>query len=150
LIGHSKQSKQIQALFTDLSYSPRNRFNAMHGDTRLIFNDAGNQWRVDIFPRCLWDVAQIQLQGLDIVPDTLTPADLLVTKLQVVQITEREYKDLSSLLLDHEIGIKDAHGIVNGAYLARLAGDDWGVYMTFKQTIQNLLGAFETLGLSSD
>jgi hypothetical protein len=123
----------------------------MHGDRRLIFNDAGNQRRVDIFLDVFEMCHKFNFKDrLDILPDTLTPADLLVTKLQVVQMTEREYKDLSCLLLDHEIGITDAPGIVNGAYLAKLAGDDWGVYMTFRQTIQNLLGALETLGLSSD
>ncbi|MGI0080898.1 MAG: hypothetical protein ACRECH_14900, partial [Nitrososphaerales archaeon] len=39
VMGHAKQSKDIRKLFTDLGYAPRDRFNAMHGFRRLIFND---------------------------------------------------------------------------------------------------------------
>ena len=38
---------------------------------------------------------------------TIPLADLLATKLQVVEITEREYKDIIALVRDHEIADQD-------------------------------------------
>jgi hypothetical protein len=87
---------------------------------------------------------------LGLIPRTLTPADLLATKLQVVQMTDREYKDIMCLLLDHAIGTTDEQDVINGNYLAKLASDDWGVYMTFKKTIQNVLDAMDQYNLTSE
>jgi len=151
LVGHAKQSKQIKALFLDLGYTARDRFNAMHGDTRLIFNDLEHQRRADIFLDVFKMCHQFNFKDrLEIEPYTLSLADLVATKLQVVQMTEREYKDLMCLLLDHAVGTEDVPETVNGAHLARLASDDWGIYMTFKQTIHNLLAAVDGYGLSSE
>jgi hypothetical protein len=52
---------------------------------------------------------------LEIEPYTLSLADLVATKLQVVQMTEREYKDLMCLLLDHTVGTRDEPEVINGA-----------------------------------
>jgi len=151
LVGHAKQSKQIKALFLDLGYTPRDRFNAMHGDTRLIFNDLDHQRRADIFLDVFKMCHQFNFKDrLEIEPYTLPLADLVATKLQVVQMTEREYKDLMCLLLDHSVGTENAPETINGAYLAKLASDDWGIYMTFRQTIHNLLAALDGYGLNSE
>ncbi len=151
VVGHAKQSKQIKGLFAGLGYSPRNVFNAVQGDKRLVFNDLEHQRRVDIFLDVFEMCHKFNFKDrLEILSDTLTPADLIATKLQVVQMTEREYKDLMCLLLDHEVGTTDEPKIINAAYLARLASDDWGIYMTFKKTAQNLLGALNSYGLSSE
>jgi hypothetical protein len=150
-VGHAKQSKQIRALFTDLGYSPRNRFNAMHGDKRLIFNDLEHERRVDIFLDVFEMCHKFNFKDrLEIQRYTLPLADLVATKLQVVQMTEREYKDLMCLLLDHAIGTRDEPETINGAHLAKLASGDWGIYTTFKQSIHKLLGALDGYGLKSD
>jgi hypothetical protein len=151
LVGHAKQSKLIKKLFVDLGYTPRDRFNAMHGDTRLIFNDLEHERRADIF----LDVFKMChvfnfKERLEIEPNTLSLADLVATKLQVVQMTEREYKDLMCLLLDHNVGSKDEPEVINGAHLAKLTSSDWGIYMTFKQTIHNLLAALDAYGLAAE
>ncbi len=49
VMGLSKQSKDIKKLFIDLGYTPRQIFNAMQGNRRLIFNDIEQERRVDIF-----------------------------------------------------------------------------------------------------
>ena len=125
IVGHAKQSKDIKRLFVDLGYTPRNRFNAMHGDKRLIFNDIEHERRVDIFLDVFEMCHKFNFKDrLNIEPYTLSLADLIATKLQVVQMTEREYKDLICLLLNHVVGTKDDPETINGAYLAKLASDD--------------------------
>ena len=151
IVGHAKQSKDIKRLFVDLGYTPRNRFNAMHGDKRLIFNDIEHERRVDIFLDVFEMCHKFNFKDrLNIEPYTLSLADLIATKLQVVQMTEREYKDLICLLLNHLVGTKDDPETINGAYLAKLASDDWGIYMTFKQTIHNQVGALDSYELTPE
>jgi hypothetical protein len=49
LVRHAKQSKLIKKLFLDLGHTPRDRFNATHDDTRLVFNDLEHERRADTF-----------------------------------------------------------------------------------------------------
>ena len=62
-MGHAKQSKEIKQLFEELGYVPRDRFNAMQGYRRLIFNDIEHQTARRHIPGRLRDVPQVQLQG---------------------------------------------------------------------------------------
>jgi hypothetical protein len=80
---------------------------------------------------------------------TIPLADLLVTKLQVVEMTEREYRDIIALLTDHAIGDSDAPETINGGYVASLCADNWGVYKTFLITIDNISSALSRYELDS-
>ena len=139
LVGHKDQKKQIRQLFQELGYDSRSRFNVMQGDERLVFNDLENMRRVDIFLDIFRMCHTFNLKNrLELNQRTLTLADLVATKLQVVQTTEREYKDLLCLFLDHEIGDSDESTTINGKYLARLAASDWGIYTTFKKSLNQV------------
>jgi len=139
LVGHKDQRRQIRLLFEELGYDSRSRFNVIQGDERLVFNDLKNMRRVDIFLDIFRMCHTFNLKNrLELNERTLTLADLVATKLQVVQTTEREYKDLMCLFLDHEIGDSDESKTINGKYLARLAASDWGIYTTFKKTLNQV------------
>lgn len=147
-MGLRKQSRNMKKLFVDLGYTPRDIFNALHGDTRLIFNDIQNGRRIDIFLDVFEMCHRLELKDrLSISKPTIPLADLLFTKLQVVEITEREYRDIISLLHDHDIGESDAPEMINGAYLAKLCGDDWGICKTLTINISNILSALPNFKL---
>jgi hypothetical protein len=138
VIGHEKQSKAIKSVFTDMGYSPRERFNAMMGRKRLIFNDLVNQRRVDIF----LDVFEMShkfdfSKRVELEPYTLPLADLVATKLQIVQINDKDFRDLMTIFLDHDVGTTDGDTI-NGAYLSKLCGGDWGIYKTLTMNLAKL------------
>jgi hypothetical protein len=140
LMGLAEQSKDIKKLFIDLGYVPRDIFNAMQGDRRLIFNDLEHGRRVDIFLDIFEMCHRFDFRNrLTIDKPTISLADLLATKLQVVEMTDREYRDIIALIHDHDIGDTDAPEMINGAYLANLCGQDWGIYKTFTISISNIL-----------
>jgi len=143
LMGLKKQSKQIKGLFqNDLGYTPREIFNALQGDKRLIFNDLENERRIDIFLDVFEMCHRFDFKDrLTKDKTTLPIADLLATKLQVVEITEREYRDIIALVHDHDVTDGDSPDSINGKYLAQLTGDDWGIYKTFSINISNILSA---------
>jgi hypothetical protein len=141
-MGLRKQSRDIKKLFADLGYVPRERFNALQGDKRLIFNDIENGRRVDVFLETFEMCHKFDFKDrLTLDTPTITLADLLATKLQVVEITEREYKDVIALVRDHEVGDSDKPETINGSYLAGLCGEDWGIYKTFTTNLGNILNA---------
>ncbi len=138
VMGHSKQSKGIRGMFVDLGYAPRSIFNAMQGDRRLVFNDADHSRRVDIFLDIFEMCHKFDMKDrLDLDGVTIPPADMLLTKLQVVEINDKDLKDLTCILLDHEIGNSDGDQI-NGPYIAGLCANDWGIYRTLTGNLDRL------------
>jgi hypothetical protein len=148
-VGHEKQSKAITVFFKEMGYQPRERFNAMMGAKRLIFHDLANQRRVDIF----LDVFEMShkfdfKRRVELEPLTLPLADILATKLQIVQINDKDLKDMTTLILDHDVGEADGESI-NGSYLAELSATDWGIYKTFTMNLSKLQTSVSEYGLST-
>jgi hypothetical protein len=138
-IGHARQSSEIKRLFSDLGYVPRERFNAIHSSRRLGFTDSGQQKRVDVFLDVFEMCHRFDLkERMEIDRQTIPLADLLATKLQIIQTNQKDFGDMICLLLDHEIGDMDLQDTINGKYLARLCGEDWGIYKTFTMKLTML------------
>jgi hypothetical protein len=145
-----RQSREIKKFFPDMGYSPRKIFNAMSGDKRLIFNDIDRGRRVDVFLDKFEMCHKFDFSNrLTLDKPTIPLADLLATKLQVVEMTEREYKDIVALMHDHEISDSDTSEMINGTYLAKLCADDWGIYKTFTINISDILAALDGYQLDS-
>jgi hypothetical protein len=78
---------------------------------------------------------------------TITLADLMLEKLQIVHINEKDVKDVMMLLLEHDIGDSD-NEVVNGKYISAIMGKDWGFYYTTTTNlnkIKSLLGQYDAL-----
>lgn len=149
-IAHEKQSQAVQRLFAELGYEPRERFNAMMGAKRLIFNDMANMRRVDIFLDVFEMCHKFDFRKrADLEPHTLPLADLLATKLQIVQVNEKDFRDMVSLFLDHDVGNGDGD-VINGAYLAELCSNDWGLYKTLTMNLAKLKDVASQFGLDPD
>jgi len=147
-IGHARQSSDIKRLFGELGYVQRERFNAMHGGRRLSFTDSAQQRRVDVFLDVFEMSHKFDLkERMEIDRQTITLADLLATKLQIIQTNEKDIKDMIALVLDHEVGGTDLRDTINGEYLARLCGDDWGIYKTFTMKLAVLAASVENWSL---
>jgi hypothetical protein len=138
VMGRSKQSRSIRDMFLALGYVPRQKFNAMYGDRRLVFNDADHNRRVDVFLDWFEMCHKFDMkERLKVDGTTIPPADMLLTKLQIVEINEKDLKDLTCILMDHEIGSTDDHQI-NGPYIAELCANDWGIYRTVTGNLDRL------------
>jgi hypothetical protein len=138
MVGSSKQRKGIKALFPELGYSPREVFNRLHPE-RLIFHDLEHRRRVDIFLDYMQMCHRLDFRNrLGLHPYTIPLADLLMTKLQVVEMTEREIKDVLAMLMDHPIGETDDSETINGRYIAQICADDWGIFKTFTVNLVNI------------
>lgn len=72
---------------------------------------------------------------------SLSPTDLLLSKLQIVKINEKDIKDVITLLLGFKVGDEDRN-MINGRYISKLFANDWGFYYT---AVNNLLKIREFL-----
>lgn len=135
-IGLSKQRDGVEALLTELGYTPHERFNFVHGHQRLIFFNTKTDHRVDVFLDVFEMCHRFDFRDRLAVDDhTLSLADLIATKLQIVERNEKDIRDLFYIFREHEIGETDNDGLVNGKYLAQLCAKDWGIWKTFTMNL---------------
>ena len=141
--GRGKQGREIRKLFLDLGYEPNQRFNALHGATRLIFEDAKNQRVVDIFLEVFRMCHTLHLgERLSLDEYTIPISDLLLTKLQVVEINEKDIRDLIAILKDHDVTNQAAAGnreVIDAGYVSRLCSEGWGLCKTISLTLGKVL-----------
>jgi hypothetical protein len=83
-------SADAQRFFKALGYEPHVRFNSMYGQERLLFFDREHDRQVDILVGTFRMSHEIRLgKRLDMEPLTIPLADLLPTKLQIVELNEK-------------------------------------------------------------
>ena len=66
---------------------------------------------------------------------TISLADLILEKTQIVRINEKDIKDVIILLREHEVGNNDNES-VNSKYIAKLLAKDWGFYYTVTRNLK--------------
>ncbi len=147
-VGKGSQTKDIKGLFGSMGYVPRETFNAMQGGRRLIFNDLVNQRRIDIFQDYFEMCHKFDLRKrLELRPETLPVADLLETKLQIIQMNEKDFRDILALLIDHELADSEGSDVINAAHVVGLCANDWGIYKTFTLSLEKIIGNLDAYHL---
>ena len=68
---------------------------------------------------------------------TIPLAELLLSKLQIVRINEKDVVDAILLLLDHPLGAGD-RDTIDGDRIAALTASDWGLWRTLTQNLEKV------------
>lgn len=134
-------------LFERLGYEDDHQFNALNGHRRLLFYDVANERRVDIFvgrfEMChMWPLER----RLHVTDKTIPLADLLLTKLQIFAVNEKDQRDIVNVLHGHKLADDDTG--INAAYVARLCASDWGLWRTVTMNIERARGALQRFRLA--
>jgi hypothetical protein len=125
-------------LLQDAGYEPHVPFNALHGNERLLFFDRQHDRQVDVFVGSLRMCHEIPLEGrLELERQTVPLAELLLTKLQIVELNEKDVTDAAAILHGHEVG-SDDDDRVNGARVAELCAADWGLWRTITANLREV------------
>ncbi len=129
--GLGKQHKQIRELLVSLGYDEDVEINAFHAEAgRLIFDNPRNHIHIDVFMDKLDFCHPIPWQGrLEVDSPTIPLAELLLEKMQIVKINEKDIIDTVMLLREHEIADDDEEHI-NSARVAKLCAAEWGLWRT--------------------
>jgi hypothetical protein len=128
--AYKKQTKQIQALMAGLGYvDNREVFIASEGE-RAIFDKPEVGLHVDVFFEKLDFCHAIYWKDrLEVDSPTIPLAELLLEKMQIVQINEKDVIDTIMLLLEHPLGDLDKETI-NVKLVAELCAKEWGLWRT--------------------
>ncbi|MGH2454437.1 MAG: hypothetical protein ACRDF5_11900 [bacterium] len=146
-VGRSADRPAIQRLLQHLGYAPDVPFNTLQGHRRLRFWDANRGREVDVFldqiRMCHIIDLRARLEGAEV---CLAPADLLLTKMQIVEINRKDLLDILALLADHPTAHGDVEAI-NVRYIAGLAAQNWGLCRTLQLNTPRILDALAQLAM---
>ncbi len=128
--AYSKQTKAIQDLMARLGYADNQEVFIVSGGERSIFGHPETGLHIDIFWEKLDFCHVIRWTGrLEVDSPSIPLAEMLLEKMQIVQINEKDIIDTIMLLLEHPLGDIDQE-TVNIKRVAELCAADWGLWRT--------------------
>lgn len=153
LVGRSQQRRQIVELFEAVDYRPDPSIlrSQEYGIDRLIFHGPDpDRAKVDVFLDTLRMCHRIELADrLELDSPTVSLADLLLSKLQIVRLTDNDIKDCAVLLAEHPLGNGDRECFDLDRLLAAL-DNDWGFWYTATTNIGHIRSAVRALASLED
>src|SRR4029077_5782534 len=109
----------------------------MNARERLLFFDDANGRQVDVFVGSFRMCHEIPFEGrLGVYDDTVPLAELLLTKLQIIELNEKDVRDTVAILVEHEITDDDSG--LNATRVAALTADDWGLWRTITRNLDSV------------
>jgi hypothetical protein len=145
-----KRADRLEKFFGAQGYDPNKSFNLFNGDRRLLFYDEPNSRQIDVFVARFHMCHTVPItERLAHDPLTLPLAELLLTKMQIVEMNEKDIRDVCALLLDHPVGATDDETI-NLPHLARVCAAEWGLWKTVTVSAQKVREVSRSLALEPD
>lgn len=133
----------FDALLLEGGYEPEKQFNALYGAHRLLYHDPEHGRQIDVFVETFSMCHKLPLaEQIPIRRQTLPPVDVLMTKLQIVQLNEKDLRDIYALLRSHEVLATAPDGdAIDLSRMVGLTSDDWGLQHTFELNLDRLRDA---------
>lgn len=141
-----RDARRLAEQLQEWGFIPDQRFNALHGRSRMIFESPRQGWRIDVFVEEFAMCHTLPLgKRLAMLPLTVTRADLLLTKTQIVELNQKDAGDIAALLLDSQLS--DDESGLNTRYVSELLARDWGWWRTVTSNLAWVGGVVPDLGL---
>jgi hypothetical protein len=132
VMGYGKQSDRVEPFFKSIGFNPEPKIRRTPAiwAYRQLYLEPKGQFHVDVFFDALEMSHTIDFRKrLEVDYPTIALADILLEKMQIHHINEKDIKDTIVLLRAHELGSQDKE-TVNEDYIATVLRDDWGFYHT--------------------
>jgi hypothetical protein len=146
--AYGRQRSQIDKMMKDFGYVDQPMVTALFGHRRMIWDNKLNGMHVDIFFDKLemnHDIPFANRLELDVL--TIPLADMLLEKMQIVRINEKDVVDTIMFLREHAVG-NAAPETIDSRYVAKLVSNEWGFYHTVTtnlKKVQDSLGTYTQL-----
>ena len=140
----SKGRRDVAAYLESSGCAPDKAFNSLNGDRQMYFISPSGR-PVDVMVDRL-----VMCHTLDLRPSfgnsslTLDPADLLLSKLQIVELNAKDARDITHLLSGVPIGDRAASGpftdapFINTGRFGEVLAADWGWWRTTTGNLEKL------------
>ena len=138
LASASGARQALTALLVELGYEPDKRFNALYGHKQLYFASPDGR-SVDVLIDRLEMCHVVEFgERIDRMPFTLDVTDLLLSKLQIVELTEKDVQDAIYLLANFPVQEGDVPGTIGLERIGSVVADDWGWWRTLTLNVDRI------------
>jgi hypothetical protein len=149
-VTSKKASGDVERFLRQEGYEPHVAFNALHGGERMLFFDDPHERQVDVFVGAFSMSHKIPIaERLEADPISVPLAELLLTKLQIAELNEKDVRDALALLYGHDVGEADGE-TVNTARVAELCAADWGLWRTITGNLTTVGEHLDRYGLEGE
>lgn len=140
--AYGRQARELTAAIASLGYREDREVSITSEGRRAIFDHpTAPQVHLDVFFDELEFCHRIPLAGrLTADRPTIPLAELLLSKLQIVRLNEKDVVDTILLFLDHDFGEGDAD-VIDAGRIAALCAEEWGLWRTLTMNLEKV-GAF--------
>lgn len=146
--GYRNQTREVQDLMKSLGYEEVREVFIMSEGDRSIFNHLDSDLHVDVFYDKLDFSHVISWNNrLEVDSPTIPLSELLLEKMQIFQINEKDIIDTIMLLLEHPFGDHDDE-VINIDRISQLLAKDWGLWRTTTMNldkVKQLAGGYPQL-----
>ncbi len=162
LVGHRRDSERIGKIFAELGYKEVFHVRQATAGRQLQFTrepQRQNDWaryrpheddHVDVFLDTFKMEHVIDLSDrLELDDYTLSVSDVLITKLQIAGLNEKDERDIFTLLSDLDLSSDDRPGTLDVSYLAGLCASDWGLYHEVLLNLEHLRQRLDAYSLEA-
>jgi hypothetical protein len=147
-VGLRSQYEQLVQEMKDLGYTENTNMTLSTGGSRLLFERKGSEKHIDVFMDSVDIEHQITLKNrLDIEKNTISVSDLLLLKLAITRLNEKDMRDIITLLKDLTLGHDDSPNMVNVDYIAGLCARQWGLYHDVLASLRKVAEYLQTYSL---
>jgi hypothetical protein len=136
-----KQSRAIRDFMVAQGYEADDGMIVGTEGARHVYLHPETQLNVDVFTDELYFCHPIPFKGrLTLDYPTITTTDLLLEKMQIVQLNLKDIKDTLVLVLEHPIGQPSAgKENIDADYIIGIMSSDWGFYYTFTTNLRRVI-----------
>jgi len=139
IVSYGAQRGDVHRLLVkELDYIIDRRFAAYFGENRLLYHQPAQLYDIDvffdrlIFSHDLYLGSRLGIGRLESDYPTLSLADLILEKLQIHEMNEKDIKDLIALIMEHDVGASDQSELINLDRISKVLADDWGFWFDGK------------------
>jgi hypothetical protein len=123
--------KALTEMLAEEEYVGDRNFNALYGDKQLYFTHAQSGLAIDVMIDRLHMCHTVEFaERATVMPYTLSPTDLLLSKLQIIELNAKDLDDCLRLLVSFELEDSDKPDVIDLRVIRDLVGDDWGWWKT--------------------
>lgn len=139
LAAGKKSRRQVTEAMEEAGLEAEPEFNALQGSRRQIWWTPDRATHVDVFLGEFAMCHRLELDGR-LPPDhqALAAADLLLMKLQVVELNHKDVTDAAALLSTHRLEEHDGEGSINRERIIDVLSGDWGFYTTATDNLEKV------------
>lgn len=135
----SQDRRKVLSVLEELGCEGDRRFNALNGDRQMYLTSPEGR-PIDVIVDRLVMCHTLDFRPtFDRRPLTLDVVDVLLSKLQIVEINEKDVRDACQLMARFEVLDGPGDGI-DGQRFDKVLGGDWGWWRTVTKNLEKIVG----------